>query len=644
MSLVTDFFANMDQFHFLRPALLLLILPAALLCWVLARTVLSSGRLQKVIDPDLLPHLLLRGGEKRPWLFALIFALLTLMILAMAGPSWRKLPTPVYTNQDALVILLDLSPSMRATDLTPNRLTRARLKVLDILKQRKDGLTALIAYAGEAYVVTPLTDDTETIANLVPPLSPRIMPVPGSNIEMAVEEGLKLIQDGANGHGELLAVTDGIAKEAIGTIKDTLRGTDVSLSILAVGSGEGSPIPKTNGSGFITDDSGSIVITNFDRKALDKLATGTGGRFAEISVNDSDIERLLPENTAPEEAELAERQFDQWREEGPWLVLLLLPFALLLFRRGALACLLPVAILLAPSQDVSAQELPAPQNNQENAPQENSGSVWQDLWQTKDQQGRSLLEQGNPEQAANTFENSQWRGTAQYRAGKYDAAAKNFAQNQSAQGLYNLGNSLTQQQRYDEALQAYDEALKKNPNFADAAHNRDIAEKLKKMQQQSQQQSQQGQDQQEQDQQNQDQQQSDQQQSQQQDGQQQDQNQSGSQDQQQSQGQPQETDQQEQQGDQDQQEAGQEEQEQQNAQQEEPQTDGEPTQEQQAANAEESPIDPETQQVLDQWLRQIPDDPAGLMREKFKYESLQRRRAYRAGEWKPPENGATQRW
>ena len=632
MSLLTDF-------HFLRPALLLLIIPAALLCWMLARTILSNGRLQKVIDPELLPHLLLRGGEKRPWLFALIFALLTAMIIALAGPTWRKLPTPVYSNQDALVILLDLSPSMRATDLAPNRLTRARLKILDILKQRTDGLTALVAYAGEAHVVTPLTDDTATIANLVPPLSPRIMPVPGSNIEMAVETGVRLIQDGANGNGQLLAVTDGIAQEALGTIRDTLAGTSVPLSILAVGSGEGSPIPKTNGSGFITDDTGAIVITNFDRNTLEKLAHSTGGRFARISVDDSDIEHLLPENAQAKEAELTEREFDQWREEGPWLVLLILPFALLLFRRGTLAgmgptaiipaCALTSALLLTPSGDAQA-------------------SVWQDLWHTKDQQAQQLLEQGEPEQAAEVFENSQWRGTAQYRAGEFDAAAKDFAKSPSAQGLYNLGNSLTQQQRYEEAIQAYDEALQKNPLFADAEHNRDIAKKLKELQQQqqSQQQSQQGDNQQ--NEQQQDQQDQDQQQSQQNDDQQQ-QN-GGQQDQQTSdangQQQPESQNQQEQSAEQEEQkdsdQGEEEEQREANENKPEPASDGE--QQQQTAGAEDSPLDPETQQALDQWLRQIPDDPSGLMREKFKYESLQRRRAYRAGEWQPPENGATQRW
>nr|WP_282450122.1 VWA domain-containing protein [Microbulbifer sp. CAU 1566] len=624
--------ASLQEFHFLRPQFLWLILPVAGICWALARTVLASGQLQKVIDPDLLPHLLMRGGEKRPWLFALIFALLTLAILALAGPSWRKLPTPVYSNQDALVILLDLSPSMMATDLSPNRLTRARLKILDILKQRKDGLTALIAYAGEAHVVTPLTDDTATIANLVPSLSPRIMPVPGSNIEMAVQAGLRLIKDGANGRGRLLAVTDGIAKAAVNTVEAEVKNSDATLSILAVGSGDGSPIPKTTGSGFVTDDSGSIIIANFDRGELAQLAASTGGKFAQISVTDNDIATLLPKDNAPEQAQLTEREFDQWQEEGPWLVLLLLPLALLLFRRGALACVIPAFTLCSLLT----------------AAPKSAADTWQNLWKTPNQQAEEMLQQGDAKSAAEKFDNSQWRGTANYRAGKYDAAAKNFSESADPQGLYNLGNSLTQQGRFDEAINAYDEALKEDPEFSDARQNRDIAEQLKKLQQQQQQNQQQsGQSQ------DQDNQQDQQQNNQSQDGdQQQDQNaqqnqQQGDQNQQNAQQEPGED--QQQTGNQDQQEPqpdpGQNEQEQQ-AQGNQDQQNGE--QQQQNAQAqpgeEESPLDPETQQALDQWLRQIPDDPAGLMREKFKYESLQRRRAYRAGEWQPPENGATQRW
>jgi Ca-activated chloride channel family protein len=283
-----------------------------------------------------------------------------------------------------------------------------------------------------------------------------------------------------------------------------------------------------------------------------------------------------------------------------------------LFRRGALACIipytLPVALLL---------------------PQESQAFDWQQLWQTEDQQAERLLEQGEAAQAAEAFKNPQWRGTANYRAGEFSAAEKDFAQGTSAETLYNLANSLTQQGRYDDAIAAYNEALKQQPQLADAEHNREIAQKLKALQQQQQQEQQQqsGQDQQQQDQQGQD--------------QKQQQSQTGENSQQQDPGDQQEQQSAQQESDGEQQEQTKEQQKQQQS----GERNGEQKPgEQQSAGADESPLDPETQQALEQWLRQIPDDPAGLMREKFKYESLQRRRAYRSGEWQPPENGATQRW
>ncbi|WKD51313.1 VWA domain-containing protein [Microbulbifer spongiae] len=611
----------LQSFHFLRPYWLWLLIPAALLCWGLWKTVLNSAQLQKVIDADLLPHLLLRGGAKRPWLFALVFALMAAMILALAGPTWRKLPTPIYSNQDALVILLDLSPSMMATDLSPNRLTRARLKVLDILRERKDGLTALVAYAGEAHVVTPLTEDTATIANLVPALSPSVMPVPGSNIEMGVETGIRLLKDGAAGRGQLLAVTDGIDPMALDTVAKSLADANVALNILAVGSGEGSPIPRGTSGGFVTDREGAIVISNFNPRALRNLARSSGGRYARIAVSDSDIDHLLPQSGRPQQAQLTEREFDQWRDEGPLLILLILPLAALLFRRGTLACTLPLVLLVG-------------------LPNESRAFDWKDLWQRKDQQGQQLLAEGEPAEAAETFRNPQWRGTANYRAGDYAAAQEDFALSNDPQGLYNLGNSLVQQGDYNRAIEAYDRALQQAPQFTDAEHNRRIAKQLQELQKPPQQQE-----------------------SKEQQGQQQEQQQSANQQQ----------SQQQQQGDNRQsadreerssgQEPGQEQKREQSSSQEtssaEPQEKEQPSPKAQQIGEEqnqdgdqepaetgirESDLDPETQQALDQWLRQIPDDPAGLMREKFKYESLQRRRAYRSGEWEPPENGATQRW
>ena len=153
-----------EQFHFLRPAWLLALLPLGALLWYMAKGKRLSRSWQAVIDPDLLPHLLVGQVQlRRNWSlvtmgFGGLFA-----IIALAGPVWDKLPQPVFRPQAALVIALDLSRSMDANDIKPSRLTRARHKVTDIMAQRSEGQTALIAYAAEAFAVTPLTEDDSTI-------------------------------------------------------------------------------------------------------------------------------------------------------------------------------------------------------------------------------------------------------------------------------------------------------------------------------------------------------------------------------------------------------------------------------------------------------------------------------------------------
>ncbi|WP_240554857.1 VWA domain-containing protein [Oceanicoccus sagamiensis] len=162
----------LDQFHFLRPEWLLAIIPATLLALFFWRQKSSAANWRGAINPQLLDHLI-DGGSQRvarwPWLLLLLVWVTA--SIAMAGPTWTKLPQPIHKKQDALVIVLDLSLSMLAEDIKPSRLVRARHKILDILAQREEGLTALIAYSGDAHIVSPLTDDNPTIANLTPALA-----------------------------------------------------------------------------------------------------------------------------------------------------------------------------------------------------------------------------------------------------------------------------------------------------------------------------------------------------------------------------------------------------------------------------------------------------------------------------------------
>jgi Ca-activated chloride channel homolog len=652
MNLIQSFLTHWQDFHWLRPLWLLLIPLSALIVIALWRQHQRRGDWQQIIDPKLLPYLL-EGKMQRQqkWPLYALLAALTLAALTIAGPTWEKIPQPIHKTESALVVMLDLSPSMNAEDLKPSRLIRARLKLTDLLKQRQEGLTALIAYAGEAHIVTPLTDDTDTIISLLPALSPGVMPLQGSNPEMAIELAQQLFSDAGLNQGELLLITDGVTDEAIGTINDDLKN-QFRLSVLGVGTDSGAPIPIRQG-GFAKDN-GAIVIAKLGSSDLDQLAQNNGGIFRKISANDKDLGALLAQpDLMDERTRELERQFDIWFERGPYLALLLLPFAAFAFRRGWIASLAGVMLITGSL-----------------TPQTSYAFGWNDIWLRKDQQGQKLLEQQQAADAAETFKDSQWRGSAYYQNGDFEKAEQQFSEQDTADSNFNRGNALAKSQKLEDAIAAYDRALELNPDMEDAKANKELLEKLKQQQEQEQE-NQQGSDQQNQDQQNQNQQSSDQQnQDQQGNNSQSGQNQSSDNQQQNSDSQQDQESNQDQEQEQDQQrdqDSAQDQQNQEQQTQEQQATDAPSGKDNQASNKQEksdqsaeqqtddtesSPestmaageSDKESDEALEQWLRKVPDDPSGLMKRKFNYQHNLRRKQYRDGNWEPPENEANKRW
>lgn len=644
-----------NQFHFLRPWWLVAIVPVMIIALLLWYQKHNARQWQQIVAPELLRYLL--DGQTtgiKPWqLLAMVIAWI-ITCLALAGPSWEKRPVAVEQNQQALVLILDLSPSMVSEDVKPSRLVRARLKVIDLLRLRKDGQTALIVYAGDAHVVTPLTDDTETINNIIPALHPNVMPAPGSNTEAAVSRAIKLLKDANINQGDLLIITDGIDADAQYTLQEIMaRESQYRLSILGIGGTTPTPIPSEKG-GFVRDNNRNIVTTALNTSELQALAQKTRGRYRTMTNNSGDIDYLM-DLPAPqkEETKQVEREFDSWYDRGHWLVILLLPIVLYCFRKGVLLCLflLPLASL---------------------TPSKSYALGWDDLWKNKNQQAYEKLQQQQAQEAAQQFDHPDWKASAQYRAGNYAEAAKGFAQSNTAESHYNRGNALAKSNKLQEAIKAYDEALKINPDMDDAKKNRQLVEEALKQQQQNQDQNQQDQDSDNQDKQDQEQQNQDQQNDQQNSDQnqqnqdqqnkdQQNQNQQNQDDQNQ---QDQQSDEQEQndksadsQEDSDQQSSDQQQAEQNSsepskeedeaAQREaEDQRKEEQTAEEQlqAAEPADDGMTDEERQAMEQWLRRVPDDPGRLLRNKFKYENDLRNYEVLKGEWEPAENGAENRW
>ena len=653
-----------QQFHFLRPWWLLALAPALLLAIVLWTQKQRARQWQQIVSPELLKYLL-DGQTTRtnPLQIAALLACWIVACVALAGPSWEKRPVAVEKNQQALVIMLDLSPSMMSEDIKPSRLVRARLKMIDLLRERKDGQTALLVYAGDVHVVTPLTDDVETIINIIPALHPNVMPAEGSNTEAAVERGLELLKDAGIPQGDLLLITDGIIGDAQYSIIETMKQNSLyRLSIMGVGGTEPTPIPSNKG-GFVRDGKRNIVTTQLNAGELQSLANQTRGRYRTLANNSSDIDYLM-DLPAPEQQETqkVDREFDSWYDRGHWLALLLLPALFYCFRRGVLLSLwlIPLAALM---------------------PNKSYAFDWDDLWKNKNQQAYAQLQQQKAAEAAQNFNDPQWKASAQYRAGDYAAAAQNFSQFDSADAHYNRGNSLARAGKLPEAIKAYEEALKKQPDMADAKKNRKLVEELIKQQQQNQEQQnpEQNSDQQQDDKNKQDEQQGQQNQGNQEQSKQGQSNQGQSQDNQNQQNQSQQDQEQQQQDmkDQAQKDRQHEQQnqaqpsdaEQQQAEQEQAgqlkQDEEKKSDEEKAAQAaqraeedqreqagqqlpavtpKDDGLTDEERQAMEQWLRRVPDDPGGLLRNKFNYEHYKRNQEILNGEWSAPENGAEDRW
>jgi len=447
------------QFHFLRPLalLLLLALPLFWAAWRSARS--EAGAWRGVVDVHLLPHLIERvdGGAGRG---GLVLAAVgwAIACLALAGPAWEREPMPLYRNQAARVLALELSPTMLAQDEKPNRLARARFKLDDTLARSRDYQTALIGYGGDAFVAAPLTDDVGTVSNLVAALDPTTMPVAGNATARAIRAAAALIRQAGLHRGEVILFADGADAEATAAAREA-REQGITVSVLGIGRTSGAPVPLAQGD-FLKDAGGNVVVSRLDEAALRAVADAGGGRYATLTADGRDLDALLGTSAGAigrgdaTEPEAGKAESARWRDRGPWLLLLLLPLALAGFRRG---WLMAAALAFVP------------------LPQARAAS-FDDLWRRPDQQAATALSQGDAKKAAAVARSPAWRAGAAYRAGDYQAAAAEYAGIGGADAAYNRGNALAKLGRYEDALAAYDEALKLAPDMDDAKANRQAVE------------------------------------------------------------------------------------------------------------------------------------------------------------------------
>lgn len=445
----------MANFTFLHPYWFFALIPLGLILPWLKGKAHHSG----LIAPHLAKHLGLERGKVKNTPFVILALGWLLSVLALAGPSWEKNTLPAYSLSGARVLVMDMSRSMYATDIAPNRLTQARFKALDMLPGWKEGSTGLVAYAADGYVVSPLTEDSSTLKNLIPNLSPEIMPIQGSNAAAGVQEAISLLKQAGHQAGDIIIITDGMTQQESDQTMALVKDQDYRLSILAIGTQQGAPIKQPDGT-LLSNSNGNPVIARVEVDTLLPLVKSTGGNLQLSQANNRDVDTIVALTAKPrEQANLDKtKELEERVNNGFWLLLPLALFALLGFRRGVV---IAAMFVLMPIDNANASP-----------------------WVNSNLRGYQLYEQGNFAEAAKNFNSPAWKGIAEYKSGDYEKAIETLKPLTDQRSRYNLANAYAQTGKLEESEAIYESILKDDPNDADAKKNLKIVKEAQEKQQQ----------------------------------------------------------------------------------------------------------------------------------------------------------------
>ncbi len=435
MNEILDVFAF---FHFLRPGWLVWVPAAALLWWHVR--VRAAGR----PDPPsgLAPHLaaaLSVGRESRLRILAIDGVALTIILasLATAGPTWSRVPSPFVTQTAPLAVALATSASMLAVDVAPSRLERAKQKILDLLDARVGARTALIAYAGSAHRVVPLSEDPEVLKPFVEGLSPEVMPKDGRNATAALELARAALRD-ETVPGAILFILDELDSADLPAFTRHAEQGGVGIVFHAIGSSD---------------------------ETLRLLNRVPGSSVVVVTPDRSDVRAVERRVASAYRNALAKDDRQEWEDRG-WV--LAWPAALLTlvyFRRGwtmTLGLFFALGVLTGAPEPAQAQA-------------EGFSETIERLLFTPDQRGRLAFEDGRFDEAAELFEDPMWKGYALYFIGRYDEAAETFTRVDTSEGGFAKAMALLRARAYRPAIDAFEAVVAGDPQHAAAAHNAKVA-------------------------------------------------------------------------------------------------------------------------------------------------------------------------
>jgi Ca-activated chloride channel family protein len=428
-------------------------------------------QLERFIDKHLLPYLLVNSSNKESslWKTLLLWsAVWSCLTLALAGPRWSFREMETFSRDQSLVILLDLSESMNAKDIKPSRLVRAKQKMEDLLNLSKGVKIGLIAFAADPHIITPVTEDKETIRHLLPSLETDLAFVQGSRLSSALDMAATLLEAEPGNNKAVLVISDGGFEDssAIITAKK-LAEKGLVIHAMGIGTVEGAPIQDHEGN--IIKKNGTLIHSKLEKERLNEISKAGKGRYLDAHYSDHEEAIILKELEKNADAQIdigKKKQF--WDERFYLLIFPTLPIILYWFRRGYVFAM--VLIFFIPAFGLEAAVSP-------------------DYFKNSEELGKQAFDDGDYETAIRTFQDPYRKGVAYYRAAQFDEAEKMFRQSfrddVASSAAYNLGNTLVQQQKLKEAATAYEDVLKKWPDHTKAKENLELVKKMLEQQKQN---------------------------------------------------------------------------------------------------------------------------------------------------------------
>lgn len=434
---------------FLRPEWLNAFYGIAILAVMMIINYRKRSSWKRNYSKHLLPYITIKGTKRQfIWPQFWLLVILSCCSIAMAGPTWEQIERPGQRTEAALVVLMDLSRSMLAEDIQPNRIERAKLKMHDFFKAKPQTKTALIAYAGTAHSVVPFSKDYKTILRQMDALRPDIMPIQGSNLNEAMDMADSLLVS-VVAPSTILVITDNITSEQVQRIGQT--STHTHVEVMAIGTPSGGTIPVRNT--VLKDASGNSVIPRLDVANLEALKAMEKVNVLTVTLDDSDVQILaarIRQNLEflvdPENAE------EEWKDFGYFAILPCLLLGLLWFRRGWKVHWMWLLLLQYGCAEGEKPDL-------------------SETFFTHDQQAQLMLEKGDTLGATERFDDGMQKGYYYYKTGNLEAAAEAYGTDVSAEGFYNLGVVYAEMGDYESAQQAFSYALEVNPELTAARRN-----------------------------------------------------------------------------------------------------------------------------------------------------------------------------